>query len=164
MNKQTIIIIVVILAILSFINRKKMSSALVSILPVMKIRKDASGDGHYGASRSGGTRPHNGVDLLVTKGQQVFAPFSGTITKQAYPYADDRKYTGVHLTRQDGVKLKVFYMLPKTGIIGKSVNAGDIIGTAQAISEKYGPPMKDHIHLEIWKDGKVTNPQEFFNL
>ena len=141
-----------------------MSSALVSILPVMKIRKDASGDGHYGASRSGGTRPHNGVDLLVTKGQQVFAPFSGTITKQAYPYADDRKYTGIHLTRQDGVKLKVFYMLPKTGIIGKSVNAGDIIGTAQAISEKYGPPMLDHIHLEIWKNGKVTNPQEFFGL
>jgi murein DD-endopeptidase MepM/ murein hydrolase activator NlpD len=164
MNKQTVILIVVILAIFSVINRKKMKSAIASILPSMKIRVDASGNGNFGSSRGGGTRKHNGVDLLVTKGQQVFAPFSGTITKQAYPYADDRKYTGVHLTRKDGVKLKVFYMLPKTGIIGKSVNAGDVIGTAQAISEKYGPPMKDHIHIEVWRGATLENPKEFFNL
>jgi len=141
-----------------------MKTTASALLSSMKIRVDASGNGHYGASRDGGSRGHNGVDLLVTKGQPVFAPFAGTITKQAYPYSDDRKYTGVHLTRPDGLKIKVFYMLPKPGIIGKSVSAGEEIGRAQAISEKYGAPMKDHVHVEVWNNGTLENPEEFFNL
>lgn len=136
----------------------------MSVLPVMKIRKDAAGDGNFGASRSGGTRKHKGIDLIVTKGDNVYAPFAGTITKKAYPYASDTKFTGLHLTRADGLKMKVFYMIPKAGIIGKRVNAGDVIGTAQAISEKYGPPMKDHLHVEIWINGIAENPKTFFNL
>ena len=167
MNNKTIIVVLVILAILSVISRKMKTTAnsVSSILSSLKIRVDGKGDGHYGASRDGGSRGHNGVDLLVTKGQPVFAPFAGTITKQAYPYSDDRKYTGVHLTRPDGLKIKVFYMLPKPGIIGKAVNAGEEIGRAQAISEKYGAPMKDHIHVEVWnKNGTLDNPQEFFNI
>lgn len=159
MNKNILIFTLIALAILTVL-RKKMNN----ILPVLKIRKDAKGDGHFGASRSGGTRPHNGVDLEITKGENVYAPFEGTITKQAYPYENDRKFTGVHLTRADGLKLKVFYMQPRAGIIGKKVNIGDVIGTAQAISEKYGSPMHDHIHVEVWKNGKIENPEKFFNL
>lgn len=165
MNTRTIIIVLVILAVLSVIMRKMKNTTTGKILSALKIRVDAKGDGHFGASRDGGNRGHNGVDLEVIKGQPVYAPFAGTITKQAYPYADDRKFTGVHLTRPDGLKIKVFYMLPKPGIIGKAVNAGDEIGRAQAISEKYGAPMKDHIHVEVWnKNGTLENPQEFFGI
>jgi murein DD-endopeptidase MepM/ murein hydrolase activator NlpD len=164
MNTRTVLIILVILAVISVISRK-MKTTASTILASMKIRVDSEGNGHFGASRDGGSRGHNGVDLLVMKGEPVYAPFSGTITKQAYPYSDDRKFTGVHLTRPDGLKIKVFYMLPKPGIIGKAVAAGQEIGRAQAISEKYGDAMKDHIHIEVWNQyGTLENAEEFFNL
>jgi murein DD-endopeptidase MepM/ murein hydrolase activator NlpD len=164
MNKKPLIFILIIISILAVITRK-MKNTASSLLSSMKIRVDASGDGHFGSSRDGGSRRHNGVDLLVNKGQQIFAPFDGIITKQAYPYSDDRKFTGIHLTSPTGVKMKVFYMLPTAGIIGKSVKKGDVVGTAQAISEKYGPPMQDHVHVEIYSQyGTLENPQEFFNL
>jgi murein DD-endopeptidase MepM/ murein hydrolase activator NlpD len=164
MNKKIVIVVVVILAILSFINRKMLKETAGKILDKIKIRMDASGSGRFGSSRGGGSRLHNGVDLEVTKGQPIYAPFAGTITKQAYPYADDRKFTGLHLTRQDGIKVKMFYMLPKPGLIGKAVTAGQEIGRAQDISEKYGAPMKPHIHVEVWNGNTLMNPEEFFNI
>ena len=164
MNKKIVKVEVVILALLSFINRKKIKETAGKILDKIKIRMDASGSGRFGSSRGGGSRLHNGVDLEVIKGQPIYAPFAGTITKQAYPYADDRKFTGLHLTRADGIKVKMFYMLPKPGLIGKAVTAGQEIGRAQDISEKYGAPMKPHIHVEVWNGNTLMNPEEFFNI
>lgn len=164
MNKKTLIVIVVILAIISFINRKMIQKNTALFLDKIKIRMDSAGSGRFGSSRSGGTRKHAGVDLLVTKGQPVFAPLNGTITRQAYPYANDRKFTGLHLTTSDGFKVKIFYMQPLPGIIGKAVKAGDQIGTAQDISEKYSSRMKPHIHVEIYKGTTLLNPEEFFNI
>lgn len=97
MNTKTVIIVLVILAVLSVIMRK-MSNTTGKILDRIKIRMDASGSGRFGSSRGGGARLHNGVDLEVIKGQPVYAPFAGTVTKQAYPYQNDRKYTGIHLS------------------------------------------------------------------
>ncbi len=54
-----------------------------------QIRKDIAGDGHYGASRSNGTRKHAGVDLEVSPGQIINAPFKAKIIREAYPYASD---------------------------------------------------------------------------
>lgn len=164
MNKKTLILVLVILAVISVIYRKMSNTTAAKILDRIKIRMDPSGSGRFGSSRGGGSRLHNGVDLEVIKGQPVYAPFAGTITKQAYPYENDRKYTGLHLTRKDGLKMKVFYMLPKPGIIGKAVNAGDEIGRAQDISEKYGAPMKPHIHVEVWNGTTLENPEQFFNI
>lgn len=164
MNKKIVIVVVVILAILSVINRKMIKETAGKILDRIKIRMDASGSGRFGSSRGGGSRLHNGVDLEVIKGQPIYAPFAGTITKQAYPYANDRKFTGLHLTTKEGVKVKMFYMAPKPGIIGKAVTAGQEIGRAQDISEKYGAPMKPHIHVEVYNNGTLLNPEEFFNI
>ena len=162
MNPKTIIIVLVILAILAVITRKMSNTG--KILDRIKIRMDASGSGRFGSSRGGGSRKHNGVDLEVIKGQPVYAPFAGTVTKQAYPYSDDRKFTGLHLTRPDGVKMKIFYMLPTPGLVGKALHAGDEIGRAQDISEKWGKPMKPHIHVEIWRGTILENPETFFNI
>lgn len=164
MNKKIVIVVVVILAILSFINRKMLKETAGKILDRIKIRMDAAGSGRFGSSRGGGSRLHNGVDLEVVKGQPIYAPLSGTITKQAYPYADDRKFTGLHLTTKEGIKVKMFYMKPLAGLIGKAVTAGQLVGNAQDISEKYGAPMKPHIHVEVWNGTTLMNPEEFFNI
>ena len=118
-----------------------------------KMRNDSLGLGHYGASR--GSRKHRGVDLIVTKGQEIFAPFNGTITRKLQVYSNDPKYKGLEIQSEDDktIKVKIFYCIVNPNLIGKKVQRGQVIATAQAINEKYSPKMKNHIHVELWKSG-----------
>jgi len=122
----------------------------------LEMRNDPSGQGHFGASR--GRREHQGVDYLVEKGQSVFSPIHGTVTRSAQPYASDSKYQGC-VIENDDYEVKLFYMIPTK--IGNNVKAGEKIGIAQAISEKYGGSMKDHIHIEVrTQSGELLNPSD----
>jgi murein DD-endopeptidase MepM/ murein hydrolase activator NlpD len=127
----------------------------------LSIRNDSSGSGHYDSSR--GARSHKGIDFLVTKGQPVMSPISGTIKRKAFPYAKDLKWEGVFIEGAD-FDVKIFYMTPLSNIVGKSVKMGEKIGEAQAISQKYGGKMKDHIHVEaLDKKGNHLNVEDLFN-
>lgn len=49
------------------------------ILARMRLRgQDQHGYGYFGASRSGGSRQHNGIDLVCTPGEAVFSPVRTT--------------------------------------------------------------------------------------
>ncbi len=111
------------------------------------IRDDPAGSGRYGAPR--GARRHRGLDLIARPGQPVKAPVDGLLVRQARPYADDRELSGVVL-RGRRVTLKLFYLHPDLGLVGKHVRAGDIIGTAQDVTRRYpGSGMLPHIHMEV---------------
>jgi murein DD-endopeptidase MepM/ murein hydrolase activator NlpD len=131
--------------------------------PIVKpsvLRNDPSGKGHYGASR--GSRTHQGYDLVCKHGEPVYAPVNGVITRKAYPYGSDQDWTGIEMKCSgvwEGFSIKIFYMeiLPD---LDKNVQAGQQIGTAQAISRKWGNHMKDHIHVEIRdRDGNTFDPE-----
>lgn len=109
------------------------------------IRNDSLGSGHYGAMR-GGSR-HKGFDFLCDPGQTVVAPIGGTILRVARPYGNS-EYSGVLLAGKT-LALKLFYLLPDESLIGKEVQAGDVIGIAQNISQMYGRSMRAHIHLQV---------------
>ncbi|MDH4319961.1 MAG: M23 family metallopeptidase [Desulfobulbaceae bacterium] len=110
------------------------------------VRSDSKGDGHYGSPR--GARMHDGTDYPCIPGQQVVAPIAGTVSREAVPYADDPKYRGLVIQGKHA-RVKLFYLLPAKGIVGKSVAEGQVIGTAQDISAKYGKEMTPHIHLQV---------------
>lgn len=133
-----------------------------AIVTPTRLRNDAAGLGHFGASRGGGKRRHNGYDLIVAKGQPVFVPADGTITRQAFPYGqDDPRWTGVEIALSGfwkGYQLRIFYMEPLPDLIGKTVTKGQQIGTAQDISEKWGRHMMPHIHVELRKGSQVFDP------
>jgi murein DD-endopeptidase MepM/ murein hydrolase activator NlpD len=116
---------------------------------------DPFGCGHFGADR--GNRKHEGVDIVVVKGQDIFAPIGGKVTRFPFPYGSDLKYTGIEIIN-DKYKCKIFYLTPKVAI-GTTVKAGDKIAIAQDISEKYGNSMTPHIHVEIYdvKTGKLLD-------
>lgn len=114
---------------------------------------DAYGCGHFGASRSGGTRSHNGIDMIAVPGQNIFSPITGEVTRYPYPYRSDLSYTGIEIIN-DIYKVKMFYVTP-TAFIGTEVKAGQVIAVAQNISAKYSPSMTNHVHLEVYK--KVNN-------
>ena len=120
------------------------------------IRSDAKGDGHYGSSRGG--RIHEGSDYECEPGQPVYAPISGHIVREARPYANE-EYSGL-VIQGENMCVKLFYLSPYRGNIGKYVEQGDVIGKAQDISMKYGSPMVPHVHLQI----EHINPDIFINM
>jgi hypothetical protein len=110
------------------------------------LRNDRAGLGSWGAPR--GTRKHKGIDLLCCPDQPIWSPIDGLIVREARPYASGQ-YSGV-LIEGDGVEVKIFYFEPDRSLIGQRVAAGQAIGTAQDITERYpNQGMRPHIHLEI---------------
>ncbi|GAB3568773.1 hypothetical protein GCM10027578_21970 [Spirosoma luteolum] len=144
--------------------RRAVASTSLPLGPVvnpMTIRVDAGGNGHYNASRIG--RTHQGTDVVCRAGQNVYAPFSGKVTREAVPYADDRRWRGVVLESDAvGYECKLFYCIPAAGIIGAQVERGQLIGHCQAISQKYSSGVTDHLHIEIRQKGQIQNPEQLF--
>lgn len=125
------------------------------ILARMRLRgQDQHGYGYFGASRSGGSRQHNGIDLVCTPGEAVFSPVAGTVQRYADPYGDGR-YGGI-LIEGGELSVKMFYLSPVVPV-GTKVRRGQQIGVAQAISKKY-PGITEHIHLEAYQGSVLIDP------
>lgn len=139
-----------------------------AVIPVQRLRYDNRGDGHFGASRSGGRRTHRGIDIRCREGVSVYSPIEGVVTRKAYPYGDygrNRKWEGCVIKGMgayEGFEIKIFYMIPHR--IGHYVEPGDYVGVSQAISKKYSRSMLDHLHVEVRWYGTVMNPATLFAL
>ena len=139
----------------------KANRAFAALTPAMKFRgSDPFGNGTFGASRDGGTRSHNGVDVVATPGQAILSPISGKVVRIAYPYATDHSYTGL-VIENGSYTVKIFYITP-TIAIGSKVSAGQKIAVAQNLAAKY-PGIINHVHIEVYDSkGKLLNPTNLF--
>ena len=156
-------VVVMVIRLNQSIQVKKVTTNPVAFAPIvtpLSIRSDTSGDGHFNSSRGGGSRAHEGVDLLVQEGQTIFAPFDALVVRKAFPYKTDLKWEGLLLRRADGLEVKIFYMTPSVSE-GMTIKSGQRIGIAQSISKKYGGSMRDHLHTEVWVSGKAIDPTPF---
>ncbi|MGB0670907.1 MAG: peptidoglycan DD-metalloendopeptidase family protein [Rhodospirillales bacterium] len=145
--------------------RRQGAALYASPLTDMKVRdRDAFGSGHFGASRDGGKRRHQGIDLIVQPGEPVFSPASGIYLRPARPYAKDKRYSGMVIQADDGAEVKMFYLAPLDELDrGVRLRAGlTLIGHAQDISARYPDrgrgPMTPHIHLQIRRQGRFMDP------
>lgn len=112
------------------------------------IRRDAAGDGRYGATRKGHT--HEGLDLIATPGETVLAPFDGYYLRDGRPYANDARYSEA-VFRGQGKEVRLMYV-QATYLMqpGTAFSKGDVIGTAQDVSQRYpGSGMLPHVHVEV---------------
>ena len=109
------------------------------------IRVDSKGDGHYLAPR--GNRLHEGVDYIVTPGENILMPFDGYLIREARPYADG-DMSGCVLQSKD-CTLKVFYMEPFLHLRGAFLKCGTVIGKAQDIRTHWGSSMTPHLHVQV---------------
>ena len=107
---------------------------------------DPYGCGNFGAGR--GSRDHLGEDFVVVENQPIYSPISGKVIRESIPYANDPTYRGI-LIQNERYEVKMFYLKPNLSLIGKSINAGDVVGYAQNISKKYGASMIPHVHVQI---------------
>lgn len=131
------------------------------------IRNDSFGFGHFGAPRtstSSNRKTHNGTDYMADAEQNVAACMTGTVNKIGYPYASDLQYRYVEIRSDDGFRVRHFYVFPAENIdIGVKIKQGQTIGHCQNLAKKYRG-MKNHVHVEIKKDGELLDPDDLIDI
>lgn len=124
-------------------------------------RHDRWGHGHFGAPR--GTRIHQGLDIAVTAGEQVLSPIDGVVVREAIPYANDPTYRGTVIRgtgEWEGYEVKLLYVV---GLFCGTVRAGQTVGHAQDLTEKYDK-ITNHVHVEARFRGQIISPSELWQM
>lgn len=134
-------------------------------LPRIQARRDPAGEWDYSASRDGGARQHNAVDLLAEPGTPVRSPINGTVHRINYTTSG---MATILLGNDDGQEVKLLYVAPVDGQgnqllePGTTVRAGQIIGSVEDLGEGYRDArtgrMRNHVHMEVSENGQRVDP------
>ena len=124
---------------------------MISPTGSLEIRNDKLGAGYYGASRKSSTGrkySHKGVDLVISLGNGVIAPFDGATIRRVRPY-EDENYNGILIINHT-YECTILYFEPNR-LIEEWVQQGQVIGYAQDISKRFEryADMKPHLHIEV---------------
>lgn len=136
---------------------------MIRILANQVLRgEDDHGSGEFGASRDGGKRLHEGVDITSTTGEVVFAPFSGKVTHLGTAYKDSDYLRSIHIKDNDSrFTVKLLYVDPSVKQ-GDEVIANTPIGRAQDLTRRY-PNITNHVHLELLVNNIATDPTKWIS-
>ncbi len=127
----------------------------VSVDGELIIRNDSMGAGHFGASRSRGTRSHNGVDLKAPIGTPVFASERGTVETGNHP----RGYGIFARIHHEKDYVTVYAHLSELFVQdGDFVERGEVIGSVGRTGNADYDNMEPHLHFEIRKEGVPIDP------
>lgn len=120
---------------------------------------DVYGSGSFGATRDGGRRKHHGVDYIAAPGDWVESPIAGTVTRYGYAYRRQTELRFVEIRNAEtGMTARVLYV-DATVADGAVVAAGEIIGTAQNLADRYPGGITNHVHVELNdKNGRLLDP------
>jgi len=107
-------------------------------------------------SPSGGTRPHQGVDISVPPGTPVIAPADGTVI-----FCGQESEYGLLICIDHGNGFSTAYGHLKELLVqtGDQVKTGQIIGTVGISGNSTGP----HLHYEVRIQGNPVNPLHYLN-
>lgn len=104
-------------------------------------------------------RVHQAMDFNAPAGTEVYAAIDGTVVTVSESSALYGSL--IEIEHANGIKTVYKFVTPAEGIsVGKKVSRGDVIGavaTATGVENKQG----DHLHFEVFKDGKIQNPDNY---
>lgn len=134
-----------------------------NVLSVQRVRNDALGLGHFGAPR--GDHTHQGLDLVARPGEPVRSPISGKFVRLGFAYPGESRFRLLVL-EGEGYLVKLFYVDPLDFFPGEPIARGQVVGYAQDISQRYGPQMTPHVHIEVDRivGAQKLNPAAFLRL
>jgi hypothetical protein len=111
------------------------------------------GDG-LGASRGGGTRKHQGVDLFAPRDTSLHAVTAGTV--QVDNLDNSNAGLSVVLRGDDGITYNYFHNQRNVVQSGARVHAGQHVADLGASGNaKGGEP---HLHFEMWRGRELLDP------
>ncbi len=123
------------------------------------VRKDARGDGHFGAPRRGG-RSHKGVDIYAPVNAGVVAAKSG-IAKTGFVKNGMGKYV---LIRHSDDSAALYGHLSRITVQNNQrVKQGKLIGYVGKTGNAKYDGIQPHLHFEIRQKGKCVDPLLFIN-
>jgi len=122
------------------------------------IRNDNYGSGFFAASRGGGSRLHEGIDLSGEIGTPVLAARSGI----AVAVNHSRGMGNYIVIRHPDNITTIYGHLSKIYIArGRFVRQGDIIGAVGKTGNANYPNMLPHLHFEVRKNGVPQDPMQY---
>lgn len=99
---------------------------------------------------------HNGMDLLAASGTQVLAGADGVVAKAVKN--GKREGSSVEIDHKNGY-VTVYNHLGNIKVRkGQKVNQGDVIAEVGLTGMSFAP----HLHYEVWYNGKVMDPMDYF--
>lgn len=113
---------------------------------------------HFGASRDGGARSHEGIDIGAPQGTPIVAAIAGRVT--AAGWLGSNPGNGVKIDHSSGYLTKYFHLSSISVHTGQQVNAGQVIGTVGKTGNAQTTP--PHLHFELWINGRAVNPVSYF--
>lgn len=121
---------------------------------------DPRGAGWYGASR--GTRKHKGFDFVADPGTTVFSPINGFVSKIGQAYVNPARFKYIEISN-DIYRIRLMYSKPAFELgLNDRVTAGQELGMVQDIAGHWGGGMLNHLHVEVYKHGLLTDPEPLF--
>ena len=112
---------------------------------------------NYGWRRSPvyrGWRMHRGTDFLAAWSDTVYATGHGKVSKSGWNFGYGRQIRVSHCSGYESSYSHLHRLFVK---VGDSVSLGDPIARAGNSGAVTGP----HLHYEVIRDGKKSNPMEF---
>ncbi|MCX5906775.1 MAG: peptidoglycan DD-metalloendopeptidase family protein [Deltaproteobacteria bacterium] len=135
--------------------QKSILAAMPSLWPVYGRISSHFGDTRL-AESSGGTRPHNGLDITASVGTPVLAPADGVVIS-----AGNESFYGYLISLDHGHGFVTLFGHLKSMKVkpGEKVSKGQVIGTVGLTGKTTGA----HLHYEIRIFGQPVNPFRYLN-
>lgn len=117
--------------------------------------------GMFGWTRTGGTKFHNGLDLISEKGDPIYAMYDGT-ARLVTQVGKAGHYVDITSTI-NGITVNILYLhMQKGGRVSGMINAGDIIGYQGDSGNLKNAIIKgqavSHLHIKVKENGTVVDP------
>ena len=138
-------------------SKEKMISSIPAIQPVdsRKLRGAISGFGYRIHPIYKIRKMHSGIDFTAPIGTPIYATGDGVVIAQG----SERGYGNrIMINHGYGYVTKYAHMSRFKAKKGQRVKRGDLIGYVGNTGASTGP----HLHYEVFKNGKVVNPMNFF--
>ena len=108
----------------------------------------------WGASRAGGARRHQGIDIGAPHGASIVAADSGTVVTVSYGSGYGHYVTIAH---GNGIQTLYSHLSSAAVSVGTHVSRGQVIGYVGSSGNATTP----HLHFEVFVNGVRVNPMQF---
>lgn len=106
---------------------------------------------------TGTVKMHEGIDIEADKGKSVAAALAGTVMEAG----SSKSYGNYIKIKHQGNLVTVYAHCSKINVTkGQTVKQGEIIAEVGST----GLALGDHLHFEVWSNGKAVNPLDYVSI
>lgn len=107
-------------------------------------------------------RLHQAMDFGAPAGTEVFAAVDGTV--KSIVTSDMLDYAIIEIEHAGDITTVYKFIDPASGLkAGQKVSRGQVIGTVAAASGRENAD-GDHLHFEVFKAGKIQDPDDYLHI